>query len=65
MELAALLWLTIIVATHGIHIDGVTDDEVRSIRQAWNGPALEYCRDGRAVATLVVEWVGFVFTVLR
>ncbi|CRG89985.1 hypothetical protein PISL3812_07025 [Talaromyces islandicus] len=62
MQLAALLWLTIIVATHGIHIEGVTYDEANSIRQTWNGPALEYYKDGRAIATIVVEWIGFVFT---
>lgn len=65
MELAALLWLTITVATHSIQIDGVTNDQANIILQSWKGPALDYCNDGRAIATLVVEWIGFVFTVWR
>ncbi|QKX53848.1 uncharacterized protein TRUGW13939_00928 [Talaromyces rugulosus] len=63
MELAALLWLTVTAATHGIQIDGVTDDQANSIRQSWHGPSLDYCNDGRAVAAIIVEWIGFVFTV--
>jgi hypothetical protein len=65
MELAALLWLTITVATHGIQIDGVTDDETNSIRQSWHGPALNYSNDGRSVATIIVEWIGFLLTLWR
>ncbi|RFU24696.1 hypothetical protein B7463_g11640, partial [Scytalidium lignicola] len=61
--LAAALTISIIVATHGIHINGVSAEQESIIRANWNGPSLEYRHDNRALATVVTCWVTVVFTI--
>ncbi|KAH8808821.1 hypothetical protein F5884DRAFT_753338 [Xylogone sp. PMI_703] len=61
--LAASLAITVIVAAHGVQINGVTAEQERIIRANWDGPSLEYRHDGRALATVVTCWVTAVFTI--
>ncbi|CAK45773.1 hypothetical protein AnigIFM59636_010113 [Aspergillus niger] len=60
-QLAACIVITLIVATQGIQIHGVSADEEAAIRGNWNWISLAYGKDGRTVAGLVFYWIGCVF----
>ncbi|KAI2862910.1 hypothetical protein CBS147321_2249 [Aspergillus niger] len=60
-QLAACIVITLIVATQGIQIHGVSADEEAAIRGNWNWISLAYGEDGRTVAGLVFYWIGCVF----
>ncbi|RAH52006.1 hypothetical protein BO85DRAFT_384919 [Aspergillus piperis CBS 112811] len=60
-QLAACVVITIIVATQGVQIHGVSADEQETIRSTWDWISLAYRKDGRTVAGLVFYWVGCLF----
>ena len=64
-QLAAALAITIVVATHGVHIHGVSVEQENIIRREWNGPPLAYHQEGRALATVVTCWIVWLFTSWR
>ncbi|KAE8441043.1 hypothetical protein EG329_006080 [Mollisiaceae sp. DMI_Dod_QoI] len=61
-QLAASIAVTIIVATHGVHISSVSAEQENTIRGNWNGPPLKYGHGGKALAVIVFSWIEWVFT---
>jgi hypothetical protein len=64
-QLAASLATTIVVATHGVHIYGVSVEQENIIRRNWNGPPLVYQQSKLALAAVVFCWIEWLFTFSR
>jgi len=65
MYLASALGLTIIVATRHAYVSGVGSDEANRLLALYGGSPLIYKHNGRALASVVFSWPGWVFTVAR
>lgn len=63
MVFADALALTIITATHSAYITGVSAAEGERLLDGYNGSNLSYKQNGRAVASVVFIWPGFLSTV--
>ncbi|KAG8845585.1 hypothetical protein FRB96_002338 [Tulasnella sp. 330] len=64
MAFADAIALTVIVATRGAYLKGVSATEESAILQAHHyTPPLEYRRNGRAVASVVLLWPGLIATI--
>ncbi|KAK0625627.1 hypothetical protein DIS24_g11058 [Lasiodiplodia hormozganensis] len=64
--LSSALTMTVITATHFAYVAGVSDDEARRLLAASYkspGSPMQYRHSGRAIASVVFLWPGFVATV--
>ncbi|OJD32145.1 gpi ethanolamine phosphate transferase 2 [Diplodia corticola] len=61
--LASALTLTIITATHSAYVTGVDAPEATRLLEAYGGSPMRYRKNGRAIASVVFLWPGFVATV--
>lgn len=64
-QLASCLAITIVVADHGVRIDGLSADQEEFLRRDWRRAPLEYRHDGRSMAAVVTYWVTWLFTFWR
>jgi hypothetical protein len=65
MTLACALAYTVILATHQAYVTGANAAEAQRLLAEYGGSPLEYRKNGRALASLVFEWVGWPATVAR
>ncbi|OCK78616.1 hypothetical protein K432DRAFT_301607 [Lepidopterella palustris CBS 459.81] len=63
MTLSSALTLTIIVATHQALVSGTDADTARELLIEYGGSPLRYRDNGRAIASVVFLWPGFIATV--
>jgi len=64
MALADAIALTVIVATRSAYVRGVSAAEEAAVLQAHHyTPPLEYRKNGRAVASVVLLWPGLIATI--
>lgn len=63
MALSSALTLTIIVATHHAWVSGTDAATARRLLIQYDGSPLRYRNNGRAIASVVFIWPGFVATV--
>ncbi|KAK6530983.1 hypothetical protein TWF281_007811 [Arthrobotrys megalospora] len=61
--LADALAFTVIVAMHECWVDGVSGEELAAVLRDGGYPSWQYRRNARAVASVVLLWVGLVFTI--
>lgn len=61
--LASALALTVVTATHAAHVSGVDAARARQLLDAYGGSPLRYRSNGRAIASVVFLWPGFLSTV--
>ncbi|KAK6337316.1 hypothetical protein TWF730_002721 [Orbilia blumenaviensis] len=61
--LADALAFTVIVAIHECWVDGVKDEELEAVLREGGYPDWRYRKNARAVASVVLLWVGLVFTI--
>ena len=64
-NLGTVLALTIVVATSGVDITGVSAEEKGAITSSWNGTALQYNDNGLALATVITGWITWAFALAR
>ncbi|KAK6544840.1 hypothetical protein TWF694_001521 [Orbilia ellipsospora] len=60
---ADALAFTVIVATHECWVNGVSGPELTRVLQEAGKPNWKYRKNARAVASVVLLWVGLVFTI--
>ncbi|KAJ6268864.1 hypothetical protein PSV08DRAFT_226293 [Bipolaris maydis] len=60
--LSCALAYTYVVAAKSAYVTGVSPAEARRLLDAYGGSPMLYRRNGRAVASVVLLWVGMVFT---
>ncbi|KAF3904978.1 hypothetical protein AA313_de0201098 [Arthrobotrys entomopaga] len=62
---ADALAYTVIVATHECSVDGVTGSRLTQVLRESGRPNWKYRKNARVVASVVLLWVGLVFTIAR
>lgn len=63
--LSCALAYTYVVAAKSAYATGASLTEARRLLDAYGGSPMVYRRNGRAVASVVLLWVGMVFTFWR
>ncbi|KAF2183060.1 hypothetical protein K469DRAFT_728151 [Zopfia rhizophila CBS 207.26] len=61
--LSSALSFTVILATHSAYVTGTDSTNTTGLLKLYGGSPLEYRRNGRAIASVVFLWPGFVSTI--
>lgn len=65
MVLSVCLLDTVLVARDNVSITGVSAEEAHRLVKDYHGSPLKYGTNGRAIASVVFDWLGFPATVAR
>jgi hypothetical protein len=63
--LSSALLLTVLVARYSARVEGVSGPELDELLSHWKKSPLVYHKNGRAVASVVLMWLGALFTIIR